>query len=86
MKTLILKPLVDIVRLHSQPVVVVVDALDECEDRDAIKVLTALTELVQGLASFRVLLTTRPQPHLPTSQSTNRILHLQEMPESGRHE
>src|SRR6201994_1934674 len=35
LEILILKPLRDIVRSRPQPVVVVVDALDECEDRDA---------------------------------------------------
>jgi len=72
LEVLILGPLRDIVRLRPQPVVLVVDALDECEDRDAVKVLAALMGLVQELPSFRVLLTTRPRPHLPTDASGHR--------------
>ena len=67
LEVLILKPLQDIVRLRPWPVVVIVDALDECEGQDAVVVLALLTKLVQELPSFRVVLITRPQPHLPFS-------------------
>ncbi|KIL56049.1 hypothetical protein M378DRAFT_547634 [Amanita muscaria Koide BX008] len=39
---------------------IVVDALDECDDEDARFVLTGLRQLVQALPSFKVILTTRP--------------------------
>jgi hypothetical protein len=42
LEELILEPLRDIVRLRPQPVLVVVDALDECEDQDAVEVLAGL--------------------------------------------
>ena len=81
LEMLILKPLRDIVQLRSQPVVVVIDALDECNDRDAMEVLVALTKLVEELPSFRVVLTTRPQPLLSTDSSTQRVFHMQNIEE-----
>ena len=78
---LILKPLRDIVRLRPWPVVVVVDALDECENQDAMVVLALLTKLVEELPSFRVVLTTRPQPHLPIDAGGHRVFHLQNIDE-----
>ena len=81
LEALLLKPLRDVVRLRSQPVVIVVDALDECEDQDAVWILAALTRLVEELPSFRVVLTTRPQRHLPTDASAHNVFHMQNIDE-----
>src|ERR1700759_5771986 len=78
---LILKPLRGIDLHPAFIVVIVVDALDECLDRDAKEVLVALARLVKELPSFRVVLTTRPQPHIPTEASGHRVFHLQNIDE-----
>ena len=70
-----------VVRSHPRPVVVIIDALDECEDQDAKAILAALTKLVEELPSFRVVLTTRPQSNLPTDLNTHKVLYLQNIDE-----
>jgi hypothetical protein len=81
LEVLILKPLRNIVKLRHQPVVIVVDALDECEDQDAMVVLALLTKLVEELPSFRVVLTTRPHPSLPTDLGVHKVFRLQDIDE-----
>ncbi|KIL55594.1 hypothetical protein M378DRAFT_173507 [Amanita muscaria Koide BX008] len=75
-------PLQSIVQSHARPILVVVDALDECDEEDALSVLTGLKQLVLALPSFKVLLTTRPQPRLDRffgSQDGHKIFHLQDI-------
>ncbi|KIL60507.1 hypothetical protein M378DRAFT_14071 [Amanita muscaria Koide BX008] len=55
---LILDPLKPI-RNALPPTLIVVDALDECDDKGFI--LTGLRQLVQALPSFKVILTTQPE-------------------------
>ncbi|KIL60452.1 hypothetical protein M378DRAFT_917340 [Amanita muscaria Koide BX008] len=59
LNALILDPLKPI-RNTLPPTLIVVDALDECDDEDAHFVLRGLRQLVQALPSFKVILTTRP--------------------------
>ncbi|KIL65314.1 hypothetical protein M378DRAFT_10927 [Amanita muscaria Koide BX008] len=73
---LIIEPLRDLVRSRTQPVVIVVDALDECDDIDAQVILKALGQLVHEIPPFKVLLTTRPQPHLNHLLSSHDIFYL----------
>ncbi|KIL57160.1 hypothetical protein M378DRAFT_172066 [Amanita muscaria Koide BX008] len=80
LQVLIVDPLRSIVQTRSQPILIVVDALDECDEEDGISVLTGLRQLVRDLPSFKVMLTTRPQPYLDhflRSQDGLRIFHLQ---------
>jgi hypothetical protein len=44
-------------------------------------VLAALRTLVQEPPPFRVVLTTLPQPHLPSDASAHRVFHLQDIDE-----
>ncbi|KIL62668.1 hypothetical protein M378DRAFT_165515 [Amanita muscaria Koide BX008] len=82
LQALILDPLRSIVQSHSRPILVVVDALDECDEEDAFSVLTGLRQLVRDLPPFRVILTTRPQPHFDRfwgSQDGHSFFHLQDI-------
>ncbi|KIL64980.1 hypothetical protein M378DRAFT_51824, partial [Amanita muscaria Koide BX008] len=82
LQALIVDPLRSIVQSRSRPILIVVDALDECDEEDGESVLTGLKELVQHLPSFKVILTTRPQPYLDhflRSQGGLRIFHLQDI-------
>ncbi|KIL62294.1 hypothetical protein M378DRAFT_165827, partial [Amanita muscaria Koide BX008] len=83
LQALILDPLRSIVRLPLfQPILIVVDALDECDEEDGISVLTGLSQLVRDLPPFRVILTTRPQPYLDRfwgSQDGHKFFHLQDI-------
>ncbi|KIL60992.1 hypothetical protein M378DRAFT_167497 [Amanita muscaria Koide BX008] len=64
LEALILEPLRNIVQSRIRPILIVVDALDECDEEDADSVLSGLSRLVQALPAFNVILTTRPQPHV----------------------
>ncbi|KIL66507.1 hypothetical protein M378DRAFT_160981 [Amanita muscaria Koide BX008] len=82
LQALIVDPLRSIIQLRARPILVVVDALDECYEDDWLSVLTGLRRLVQDLPSFKVILTTRPQPYLDQffrSQDGHKIFHLQDI-------
>ncbi|KIL56421.1 hypothetical protein M378DRAFT_172722, partial [Amanita muscaria Koide BX008] len=81
LNVLIIEPLRDIVRSRTQPVVIVVDALDECEDKDAQVILNALSQLVHEIPSFKILLTTRPQPHLDHLLGSHDVFYLHNVEE-----
>src|SRR6266704_254410 len=76
---LILEPLRDLAKARSRPVIIVVDALDECDDKDVPSVLAVLSLLVQALPCFKVILTTRPRPHIPVSPEVQKIFYLQDI-------
>src|ERR1700760_2999070 len=48
---LILNPLRDIVKSRSRPIIIVVDALDDCDHEDGLTILAAFNRLVQDLPS-----------------------------------
>ncbi|KIL56707.1 hypothetical protein M378DRAFT_172468 [Amanita muscaria Koide BX008] len=64
LRALILDPLRSLVQSRARPILVVVDALDECDEDDERGVVRGLSQLVRELPFFKVILTTRPQPHL----------------------
>ncbi|KAM6492648.1 hypothetical protein JOM56_012372, partial [Amanita muscaria] len=64
LQVLILDPLRNIVQSRDRPILVVVDALDECNEDDVSAVVEGLSQLVRDLPSFKVILTTRPLPYL----------------------
>ncbi|KIL65235.1 hypothetical protein M378DRAFT_10880 [Amanita muscaria Koide BX008] len=76
LRALILEPLRSIVRSRNRPTVIVIDALDECDDGDAPAVLISLEQLVRELPSFKVLLTTRPQPHIDRLLNSHDVFYL----------
>ncbi|KIL56376.1 hypothetical protein M378DRAFT_89420, partial [Amanita muscaria Koide BX008] len=66
----------------SQPILIVVDALDECDEEDTFSVLTGLSQLVRDLPSFKVILSTRPQPYLDqflNNQGGHKFFRLQDI-------
>ncbi|KIL62753.1 hypothetical protein M378DRAFT_108146, partial [Amanita muscaria Koide BX008] len=84
LETLILDPLRAIDSSNTPQTLIVVDALDECDDEDAPSVLTGLWRIVQTLPSFKVILTTRPQPLVDndfSTQGSHKIFHLQDIEE-----
>lgn len=67
----------------SRPVVIVVDALDECEDFETLEgedwrrdIWDGLATLVEKLSFIRVFLTSRPHQHLPTLIKENHRLYI----------
>ncbi|KIL56303.1 hypothetical protein M378DRAFT_17213 [Amanita muscaria Koide BX008] len=79
---LILDPLRGIVQSCARPILVVVDALDECDEVDERDVVQGLSRLVRELPCFKVILTTCPQPHLDhflCSQGGHKIFRLQDI-------
>jgi hypothetical protein len=64
LQLLLVGPLHELSR--TQPTLLVIDALDECEETDAIQVLALLASKVKDLPKFKILVTTRPEPHLHT--------------------
>ncbi|KAM6488982.1 hypothetical protein JOM56_015618 [Amanita muscaria] len=76
LNVLIIEPLQDLLRSRTQPVVIVVDALDECDENDAEAILKGLGQLVHEIPSFKVLLTTRPQPDLNNLLDSHDVFHL----------
>ncbi|KIL58985.1 hypothetical protein M378DRAFT_285895, partial [Amanita muscaria Koide BX008] len=84
LEVLILEPLRDIVQSRGRPILIVVDALDECDEDDGDSVLSGLSRLVQALPAFNVILTTRPQPHVNHffgRQDGHKIFRLQDIEE-----
>ncbi|KIL58996.1 hypothetical protein M378DRAFT_283149 [Amanita muscaria Koide BX008] len=79
---LILEPLRSIFQSRARPILVVVDALDECDEVDERDVVQGLSQLVRELPCFKVILTTRPQPHLDRflpSHGGHKIFRLQDI-------
>ncbi|KIL63369.1 hypothetical protein M378DRAFT_677182 [Amanita muscaria Koide BX008] len=82
LQVLILDPLRSIVQSCARPIVVVVDALDECCEDDVRAVVEGLSQLVRDLPSFKVILTTRPLPYLDYflgNQGGHKLFHLQDI-------
>ncbi|KIL55961.1 hypothetical protein M378DRAFT_173135 [Amanita muscaria Koide BX008] len=82
LQILILDPLRSIVQSHDRPILVVVDALDECDEDDVSAVVEGLNQLVRDLPSFKVILTTRPLPYLDIflgNQGGHKLFHLQDI-------
>ncbi|KIL55954.1 hypothetical protein M378DRAFT_550512 [Amanita muscaria Koide BX008] len=84
LQVLILDPLRSIVQSGDRPILVVVDALDECDEDDVSAVVEGLSQLVRDLPSFKVILTTRPLPYLDVflgNQGGHKLFHLQDIEE-----
>lgn len=75
---LIIKPLLASNIQH--PIIVVLDALDECEPKDAQEVLRLIIMCTRQVPLIRFLITSRPEPHitdilLPLTEIKSLILH-----------
>ncbi|KIL55303.1 hypothetical protein M378DRAFT_173720 [Amanita muscaria Koide BX008] len=82
LQVLILDPLRNIVQSRARPILVVVDALDECDKDDVSAVVEGLSQLVRDLPSFKVILTTRPLPYLDdflVNRGGHKLFHLQDI-------
>ncbi|KIL55574.1 hypothetical protein M378DRAFT_173534, partial [Amanita muscaria Koide BX008] len=82
LQVLILDPLQSIVQSCGRPLLIVVDALDECDEDDVSAVIEGLSQLVWDLPSFKVILTTRPLPYLDdflVNQGGHKLFHLQDI-------
>ncbi|KAM6503402.1 WD40-repeat-containing domain protein [Amanita muscaria] len=82
LNALILDPLRNIVQSRARPILVVVDALDECDEDDEKAVVMGLSQLVRQLPSFKIILTTRPQPlvnYLLDNHDGHKIFRLQDI-------
>ncbi|KIM92164.1 hypothetical protein PILCRDRAFT_113762 [Piloderma croceum F 1598] len=64
LKTLIIDPLRDLCRLGSRSVLIVIDAMDECDVQDAKDILSLLARELPRLVSFKAFITTRPERHI----------------------
>lgn len=60
---LIAKPLMPLAG-RGKPVLIVVDALDECEEQDAETILMLLAQDFPKLPRFKIFITTRPERHI----------------------
>ncbi|KAF9512033.1 hypothetical protein BS47DRAFT_1115291 [Hydnum rufescens UP504] len=60
---LILTPLLTIDR-HRRPILLILDALDECEEKGAAEILHLMFAHLARIPFLRVLITSRPQPHI----------------------
>lgn len=49
---------------EDKPVLLVIDALDECKENDAEAILSLLAQRVPQIAHLRVFISTRPEPHI----------------------
>ncbi|KAF9505219.1 hypothetical protein BS47DRAFT_1374330 [Hydnum rufescens UP504] len=70
---LILTPLLSI-SPHRRPTLLILDALDECEEKGAAEILHLMFAHLARIPFLRVLITSRPQPHL--SSVFNRVPNL----------
>ncbi|KAF9512030.1 hypothetical protein BS47DRAFT_1486515 [Hydnum rufescens UP504] len=60
---LILTPLLTI-NPHRRPIFLILDALDECEEKGAAEILHLMFAHLARIPFLRILITSRPQPHL----------------------
>lgn len=61
-KLLLVDPLQQLSRSH--PTLLVIDAMDECDQEEAKIILTLLASEVKKLPNFKIFVTTRPEPYL----------------------
>jgi hypothetical protein len=63
-RRLVLEPLHHLCPQGILPTVIVIDALDECEKEESKTVLRLILQEIHRLPSFKVFITTRPEPHV----------------------
>jgi hypothetical protein len=56
------------------PVILVVDALDECVPTHAVTILQLLAKNIQSMPNFKIFITTRPEAHIERVLSTQGLL------------
>ncbi len=78
---LIAEPLQDLLGVKGKLILVVIDALDECEPHDAVGLLTLFASEVHKMPRLKVFITTRPERYIRNILARNRdheIFQLQE--------
>jgi len=53
-----------LIRVGREPILIVIDALDECKSQDAELILTLLSQNIQNFARLKVFITARPEQHI----------------------
>ena len=66
LESLIAKPLGPVMK-EGKPILIVVDALDECDEGGAEAVLTLLADYIPQMPRLRVFITARPEPHIQSA-------------------
>ena len=61
---LIVNPLRDLCRLRGHSVLIVIDAMDECDVQDAKEILSVFKHKVPEFITLKVFITTRPEQHI----------------------
>ncbi|KAJ2915594.1 hypothetical protein MD484_g4839, partial [Candolleomyces efflorescens] len=85
---LITEPLRDLLEARTTPLLIAIDALDECDERQALALLTVLLDEVVKLRNLKVFITTRPESgirHLleePGQQGEVARFHVQDIEQS----
>lgn len=84
LKELIISPLSEGRDSNSRTVLVVIDALDECEPDDGSTILRLLAQEIPYLAAFKVFITTRPEHHVRSilHGTKHESFHLHEIEDS----
>jgi hypothetical protein len=80
LQELILSPLLNI-NPQRRPVLIVLDALDECEEKGAADILRLVFAHLIRIPFLRILITSRPQPHLSSvfNKAPNLPKHLRQV-------
>lgn len=84
LKCLIVEP-IQKAKLSKTPVILVIDALDECLPAHAEIILGLLASNIQYMINFKIFLTTRPEPHIRKviqAKSHLQLFHLHEIEKS----
>jgi hypothetical protein len=71
--------------ISDQPVVLVLDALDECLPNQAMLILQLMAKNIQSMPNYKVFVTTRPEAHIETvltNQTLLRPFYLHEIEKS----
>jgi hypothetical protein len=85
LQKLIVDPLQGALKSNMRTVLIVIDALDECEERDAREILTLLVKEIHRLPFFKIFITTRPESHIRNVlrvQANHELFHLHEIEDS----
>jgi hypothetical protein len=81
---LIAKPLQAVMK-EGKPILIVIDALDECDKEGAKAILTLLADNVPQMPRLRVFITARPEPHIKATLDEYRDhkqFHMQDIEQS----
>ena len=67
----------------NKPVLIIIDALDECDKRDRSELLSVLLNKLEQLPMVKVLITSRPEPDIINWLKDNKLVHFSKLQGSG---